>query len=87
MFTDTASYYLEKAIVMAPTDAQPLVDALYWQETSLYLEKDDPNLLMLKNAGLGDYSDYLVWIFIVDFIWNLLRGVFENLKKSFLILF
>ncbi|RYH19587.1 DUF2723 domain-containing protein [archaeon] len=52
---DTASYYLDVAIKTAGRDAKALVDAVYWLETSLYLEgglANSPSGL-LKNAGLG----------------------------------
>lgn len=60
---DTAAYLLESAIYIANSDPQPLVDAIYWLETSVLLEQTGANGLernlsavpasLLKNAGLG----------------------------------
>lgn len=55
-----ASVLLEKAITIANTDPNPLLDAVFWSEVGITLEKgfirDDvptPPTSLLKNAGLG----------------------------------
>jgi hypothetical protein len=57
-----AAYWLEVAIPLTNITSDPLLDAIYWIEVSLQLEKSyppvpgkplSPPTSMLKNAGLG----------------------------------
>lgn len=59
---DVAAYLLEQAIPLTTTQSETLMDAIYWLEVSVALEKSFPSkpggplippTSLLKNAGLG----------------------------------
>lgn len=50
---DTAAYFLEESIKIMNVDPYPLINAIYWLETSMLLEKPNPPPMLLKNTGLA----------------------------------
>ena len=83
----TGSYYLEIAIKVAQIDIMPLVDALYWLESSLLLERASPDpkkplsYSLLKNTGLAHV--HLIQAKLIDSAAALplpVRDLFQTLK-------
>ncbi len=51
--SDTAAYLLLSALTTAASDAQPLVDAVYWLESTFLVEGAACPSSLLKNLGLA----------------------------------